>query len=208
MKRSVSTLIILSLFSKKSFSQNTDLILLKSINQNEYSQWDAAMKITSTSVFPFAGLSAGGILLVGYINKDKELMRSGCKTIIAIAAAVLFTEALKYSVQRPRPFVTYPNDIVMRTDASDYSFPSGHTYLAFATATSLTLSTKKWYVAVPAYLLASFIGYSRMRLGVHYPSDVLCGAILGAGTALLTWQIDKWMRNKKKKNSDKKEIVN
>ncbi|MBK7817865.1 MAG: phosphatase PAP2 family protein [Sphingobacteriaceae bacterium] len=96
-----------------------------------------------------------------------------------------------------RPFVTHPNDITQKTHVGPLSFPSGHTTAAFATATALTLSTKKWQFAVPAYAYAGLVGYSRMRLGVHYPSDVLGGMIIGIGSGLLTWQIDKWIRGSK-----------
>ncbi|HMX78072.1 MAG TPA: phosphatase PAP2 family protein, partial [Chitinophagaceae bacterium] len=70
---------------------------------------------------------------------------------------------------------------------------------AFATATSLTLITKKWYVAVPAYSWASLVGYSRMYLGVHYPADVLGGALLGTGSAFLSYKINQWLHPEKKK---------
>jgi membrane-associated phospholipid phosphatase len=103
---------------------------------------------------------------------------------------------LKVIVKRDRPFVTYPNDIIQRTKVSSFSFPSGHTTSAFATATALSLSTKKWQVIVPSYLYAGFVGYSRMRLGVHYPSDVLAGALIGTATGFLVWKIDKWIRKK------------
>lgn len=185
--------------SLKSVSQNSDVSLLKEINKNEHPQWDKAMKVTSDGIYPFMGLSAGGVLLAGYINKDEKMIRNGYKTAIAIGIDILITEGLKYSVRRPRPFVTYPNEIVMRTKETDFSFPSGHASTAFATATALTLSTKKWYIAVPAFAYSGLVAYSRMRLGVHYPTDVLAGSLVGAGSSLLTWQIDKWMNKKKQK---------
>jgi undecaprenyl-diphosphatase len=65
-------------------------------------------------------------------------------------------------------------------------------------ATSLSLATKKWYVAVPAYLWASGVAYSRMYLGVHYPSDLLGGIVIGIGTSFLTWKIDQLILSKNK----------
>lgn len=61
----------------------------------------------------------------------------------------------------------------------------------FALATSLSLSYPKWYIIVPSYAWAGSVGYSRMDLGVHYPSDVLAGAVIGAGSAWLTYYINK-----------------
>jgi undecaprenyl-diphosphatase len=49
----------------------------------------------------------------------------------------------------------------------------------------LSRSYPKWYIAAPAYLWAGSVGYSRMYLGVHYPSDVFGGAVLGTTTSLL-----------------------
>ncbi|MEI8136921.1 MAG: phosphatase PAP2 family protein, partial [Bacteroidota bacterium] len=49
---------------------------------------------------------------------------------------------------------------------------------------------------VPAYAYAGFVGYSRIRLGMHYGSDVLGGMIIGIGSGLLTWKLDKELNKK------------
>ncbi len=95
------------------------------------------------------------------------------------------TTALKLAFNRDRPFVTYPF-LDKQAEAGSYSFPSGHTSTAFTLATSLSMAYPKWYVVVPSYVYACAAGYSRMHLGVHYPSDVLAGAIVGAGSAVLS----------------------
>jgi len=51
----------------------------------------------------------------------------------------------------------------------------------------------KWYVIVPAYSWAAFIGYSRMHLGMHYPFDVLAGAIIGTGISLVSFKVQRWI---------------
>lgn len=188
------TLIILFFLAQQALSQNLDFSMLKSLNKNEHPNLDISMRITSNSVYPVMVATPSTLFLTGYINNDKVMMRNGLKTGAAIGLNLLLTSGLKYTINRPRPFEQYPNDIVKRTNAGKYSFPSGHTSTAFATATALTLSTKKWYVAVPSYAYACAVGYSRMRLGVHFPSDVLGGMIVGIGTSLLVFQIDKWIQ--------------
>jgi undecaprenyl-diphosphatase len=76
--------------------------------------------------------------------------------------------------------------IYKKAEAGSLSFPSGHTSSAFQWATGCALACPKWYVVVPAYAYACGIGYSRMYLGVHYPSDVLAGALVGGGSAVLS----------------------
>ena len=112
---------------------------------------------------------------IGLLKKDTELKHNA----LYIGASVVPT-ILKNSVKRTRPFITYP-DIEKVTSGGSYSFPSGHTSDAFSQATSVTLAYPKWYVIVPAFAWAGTVGYSRMDLGVHYPCDVLMGAITGAG---------------------------
>lgn len=189
-------LIILLFIAQQSFSQsqNLDFSMLRAINKNEHPNWDKTMKITSASIYPAMVITPGSLILSGYLNEDNVMMRNGVKTGVAIGLNILLTSGLKYAINRPRPYVQYPDDIIKRTDAGKYSFPSGHTSTAFATATALTLSTKKWYVAVPSYAYACAVGYSRMRLGVHFPSDVLGGIVIGIGSSLLVFQIDKWMQ--------------
>lgn len=175
-------------------AQSSDFSMLRKINKNEHPQWDKTMKLTSHSIYPVMVAAPSTLFLTGYINDDKIMMRNGVKTGAAIGINLLLTTGLKYAIQRPRPFDQYPNDIIKRTDASGFSFPSGHTSTAFATATALTLSSKKWYVAVPSYAYACAVGYSRMRLGVHFPSDILGGMVVGIGSTLLVFQIDKWLQ--------------
>lgn len=187
-------LIVLVFIHFGSSAQSLDFSMLRAINKNEYPNWDKSMKITSHSIYPIMVAAPGSLLLTGYIKDDKIMMRNGVKTGISIGFSALLSTGLKYAINRPRPFVQYPNDIIKRTDVGPYSFPSGHTTTAFATATALTLSTKKWYVAVPSYAYACAVGYSRLRLGVHFPSDVLGGVVLGIGSSLLVFQIDKWLQ--------------
>jgi membrane-associated phospholipid phosphatase len=140
-----------------------------------------------------------GIATAGLIKHDDKLVRNACVTLAATALNSGITLALKYSFNRARPYVTYP-DITKKSAGGSPSFPSGHTSMAFSTATSLSLAYPKWYIIIPSYTWASTVGYSRMDLGVHYPSDVLAGALVGAGSAWITHVVNKKLNiNSKKK---------
>jgi membrane-associated phospholipid phosphatase len=188
--------IIFLLLSVKTYAQNTDIEILSHINQESSSFLRDYSKLASNTT-KVAGLAVPVVIgAVALINQDDDLLKSG----IYIAASQLATVALTYSfklvVDRPRPYITYPDKIVAYDALSSSSFPSGHTSFAFATATSLSIEFPKWYVIAPSYLWACSVGYSRMNLGVHYPSDVLAGALLGAGSAYLTYKLNQWFWKK------------
>lgn len=182
--------LIICLFPEIMFSQNTDINILRSINSPE--------SLPSDGFFKFISDSHGYIVIgipvttgvAGLIKHDDQMKNEACEMITAAAINLGITTLLKYSINRERPFITYP-DIMKKSGAASPSFPSGHTSAAFAAATSITLSYPKWYVIIPSYTWAGTVGYSRMHLGVHYPSDVLFGAIIGSGSAWLTHAINK-----------------
>jgi undecaprenyl-diphosphatase len=107
------------------------------------------------------------------------------------------TTLLKNVVKRDRPYNTYTGIYPDQLE-TDYAFPSGHTSTAFATATSLALTTKKWYVTVPAFAWSAGVGYSRIYMGQHYPSDVIMGALVGSGSALICHWASKQLSKRKK----------
>lgn len=190
-------LVIFILFAFHSGAQNLDFRIVRDLNKPEMPVWDKTMKGVSFSVYPVMPAVAGGVWCHGYFTNNENLMRSGYKGAIAITFAVATSTGLKYLVNRKRPFAEYPAEITQRDlHVGPFSFPSGHTTAAFASATALSLSYKKWYVTVPSFIYAGFVGYSRMRLGVHYPTDLLGGMVIGIGAGLLTWQLDKAINGK------------
>ncbi|MEO7767590.1 MAG: phosphatase PAP2 family protein [Ferruginibacter sp.] len=147
-----------------------------------------------------SGTAVVGSLAYALIKNDQELKHRSYEVLIAIGINIIATDGLKAIFNRTRPSDEYPGQVFVLTTSKGHSFPSGHTSLAFATATSFTLTYKKWCIAVPAYLWAGCVGYSRMYLGKHYPSDVLGGAVVGAGSSLLSHWISKKLFEQKSNN--------
>jgi len=124
-----------------------------------------------------------GLLAGGIIANDKQMRQNALYVASSSAVNALVTMLVKKAVKRPRPFIrNIKINAVYQPEY--YSFPSGHTSTSFTTATALSQAYPKWYVIAPAYLYASSVSFSRLYLGVHYPTDVAAGAVLGTGTAL------------------------
>ena len=97
---------------------------------------------------------------------------------------------LKNVLARPRPYdfdPTLSHRLAWGEMSTDYSFPSGHTLASFEASVGLFLHHKKWGIA--ALVLAFFVCVSRLFLLVHYPSDVLAGAVLGTLFALISAKV-------------------
>ena len=92
---------------------------------------------------------------------------------------------LKNLIARPRPFSLDESIQLLIPKPVDYSFPSCHTMVSFEAAIIIFLNNKKW--GMIAIATAILIGFSRMYLFVHYPSDVLFGAILGSIIAIIVF---------------------
>ncbi len=123
------------------------------------------------------------LLLLGYsIRSRKEKFEIFWVTIgSALVARLGVTEVIRAFLHRPRPFLAL--GLTPLIPESSWSFPSGHAMFFFALSTAVYLYEKKWGIA---FLVASgVIGLARVASGVHYPSDVVAGALLGALTAYL-----------------------
>ena len=200
LKYTIITLLLLWLSQSKLSAQNADIELLQRINSNDSEFWRGYSKAISNTT-TYVSLSAiAGVATTGLIKNDKQLLRDALYLGVNLGTNALFTYSLKNSFKRPRPGITYPAQITMYEDVSSLSFPSGHTSEAFSTATALSLKYPEWYIIAPAYLWAGSVGYSRMNLGVHYPSDVLAGALLGTGTAFLTFKVNEWLNRQVRKS--------
>lgn len=191
----ISILAVILLFQGTLYSQNLDIDILRDINLNRDRYLDNTFRgITNSADYVSFGVPV--ILLgTGLLIKNSITTQNALFIGASVLTAAAFSTAIKYSVNRPRPFETYP-DIQKCADGGSPSFPSGHTSDAFALATAASLAYPKWYLIAPAYIWAGAVGYSRMDLGVHYPSDVIFGAIVGAGSAYVCYVINQKLHRK------------
>ncbi len=144
---------------------------------------DGISAYASASEVLFLLLLAG--LFVAVWGRMRALARRAAVAAGAGAGlALLIGQLLSHLVDRPRPFVAHPDVIhLFAPHAADASFPSDHTTAAFAIATAIFLRNRLW--GTLTLLAAAALGASRVVIGVHYPLDVLAGAVLGSAVALL-----------------------
>ncbi len=195
MKKNILLLILF--FNSFLQAQNLDINLLKKINHSYTKNGGKLMTFITDSDDPVSFGLPIGLAVNGLLTKEKSNYLNSLEMLSTSLISSVLTTSLKFAFDTPRPFVTYPNDITQYAHAGSKSFPSGHTSFCFATATSFSLLYPKWYVIAPMYTWASLVGYSRMYLGVHYPSDVLVGAIIGSASAVGTHYLFNYFKNKR-----------
>lgn len=112
----------------------------------------------------------------------RAAVAAGLSAGLALAAAQIISRL----VDRPRPFVSDPSGVhLFARHAADASFPSDHATAAFAIATAILLRNRRWGTVVLVFAIVLAAG--RVGIGVHYPSDVAGGALLGAAAAVTLW---------------------
>lgn len=166
-------------------AQSSDIDLLRKINVERNANLDETFLFITNSDSPISIGIPAVVLTIGLIKKDSLLKQNALMISGTLIISSVISIGLKYGINRDRPFTTYP-EIEKLAPGGSPAFPSGHTSMAFSTATSLSLAYPKWYVIFPSHLWAGAVGYSRMHLGVHYPSDVVVGALIGSGSAWIS----------------------
>jgi undecaprenyl-diphosphatase len=201
--------IVFLFFSFICFAQNWDIDLLKNINLHRERFLDTFFIVVTDFAAPIAYSIPVVIFLFSIIKKKKLLKNKSLYIISSSLLALLITTSIKHIVNRPRPFITYPF-LQKMIGASSPSFPSGHTSDAFTFAASLSFAFPKWYVIIPSYVWAITVGYSRMDLGVHYPSDVFASMVIGISSAFICYKLKERIEKrmlKKELNSNNNEVV-
>lgn len=140
-------------------------------------------------VFMFRVTDLGGAIFITVFTFGLVLFGSSKNKVIGVEALVslgisqIIVHSLKKILSRERPYNILKHLNTFGIDLSDYSFPSGHTTASFSLATTLALNIPR--ISIIMIFLALVIGMSRIYLGVHYPTDVAAGIILGVGSAFL-----------------------
>ncbi|WP_082391142.1 phosphatase PAP2 family protein [Jiulongibacter sediminis] len=171
-------------------AQSLDERMVLDINTNRNTAFDEFNFHLSQSADYVAVATPASLLLVGFIRDDQTLKRRGLESAIAVLGSYGAGYIMKNSIKLERPFIT--NSLIIPVRRKDgYSMPSGSAAVAFASATSLTHTFPKWYVAVPSFGYAGAVAYARVRSGEHYPSDALVGAVIGTGSVWISHKLMK-----------------
>lgn len=195
-KRAIKIFCIISLplFCIKIQAYPPDVNILKAIHTPHPTISDKPMQFVSNTTSIICISLPLSFATIGIIKHNPNLVFSAINLASSFVIAEAITYGLKYSFNKPRPFESYPQFFSKKSDGGDPSFPSGHTSAAFSIATTISLENQKWYVILPAYVWASSVAYSRMHLGVHYPSDILLGAAIGCTSSFIAFKINNWFK--------------
>lgn len=129
----------------------------------------------------------------------KKTRVAGIYSAMALLGSVVLNNLiLKNLIHRVRPYEVIEGLTLMVKKATDFSFPSGHTAASFASSVAMCRKIRKPY-AVLLILLAGLIAFSRLYIGIHYPTDILGGLVTGIGLGIAANIVgDKIFKNKEK----------
>ncbi|NLL80825.1 MAG: phosphatase PAP2 family protein [Tissierellia bacterium] len=147
-------------------------------------------------VFMYRVTDLGGAIFITMFTLSLVIFGSdenkliGIEALLSLTLSQIIVHSLKKIMSRERPYKIIEHLNTFGIDLSDYSFPSGHTAASFSLATTLALNLPRFTLIV--YILALLIAISRIYLGVHYPTDVAAGLILGIGFPIV---VHFWLTN-------------
>lgn len=177
----VTTLILIIWPSVYKMVHTYDIKALKVVNSNRIKSLDPIfLLITNTSSIICITITALTLFMSRIID-SAMLKLKGLQLLLTFLSSFIVIKLLKYLIGRERPYITY--DFLNKiAQAESLSFPSGHTFEAFAYATAVMLAFKSHWASFLVFIWAALVGLSRMTLGMHYLSDVLGGIALGVFT--------------------------
>lgn len=172
---------------------NFDVSLFRTINNARSPFKDEFLDLFSRSTLPVSILFPVSLFTYSRIKEKTYDENSAYLLTISEAANLAVTFGTKMFIKRKRPVNSLPNCYCLGGSKLDmFSFPSGHTSMSFAIATMFTFRYPKYpQIYAPMYAYALIVAYSRPYFARHYPSDLLGGAIIGAGSSVLIYSLRK-----------------
>lgn len=153
----------------------------------------------TTFFINFTRLGNGGILWIAtslILMCFKKTRKVGFICGLSLLIGALITNVvLKNIIARTRPFYTIDELVTLINYPKDYSFPSGHSTSWFAGGMSMFLCVKKRFSFI-FLILAILMAFSRLYVGVHYTTDVICGLIIGIISAIISYFVIKALYKK------------
>ena len=137
----------------------------------------------------------------------KSTRKTGFLSLLSLLITFLIVNVcMKNGFARIRPYETLTDLLLLIEKQSDFSFPSGHSASSFASAVVLFKRLPKRY-GIPILILAVLIAFSRIYMGVHYPTDILAGILIGSIVALLIVYVNKRIEKKKIMTNNGKKVL-
>lgn len=175
--------------------ENLDIKIFRSINNLRNPFLDEIIYYSDIACLPIC-LSTPLIMLTSSkLNNNYYNESSAVLLTLSEFSTITTTFILKDLVKRERPYRKLNNVKHSKKDEmflDPYSFPSGHSALSFCMATSLSLRySDKPFLIAGLYTYSTLVAFGRVYIGVHYPSDVLAGMIIGTGSAILVHSLRK-----------------
>ncbi|MCX7773690.1 MAG: phosphatase PAP2 family protein [Clostridia bacterium] len=185
----IFSFVAVSLVWKK--GQSIDVWVFNLFNRpGERPAWFDKLMLALTQL----GSSAFAFVLAGlYLILGKRHL--GYEIILGTLVLWLMVELIKILVRRTRPYIKLKKIRIVGSRARGHSFPSGHTSQAFYLANMLLhYYQADFFGALALYALALTVGVTRIYVGMHYPRDVLGGAILGTGWGILSMIVNSYFQ--------------
>lgn len=173
---------------------NIDVKIFRAINNIQCRFLNSVIPITDKSVLFTSTLVPATLFGVSRANNNYYDENSSVLLALSEGLSAGLTFGIKNIIRRERPFAVLHNVNYDRSKflLDRYSFPSGHTSISIAMATSLTLRYPDKPILISGvYLYSTIVAFGRIYLGVHYPSDVLAGMLIGSGSAVIVHSLRK-----------------